>query len=84
MASHLTSHTEKKELEKIFKLMDKDGNGTLEREEIGEGYPLHFGIEITKEQVDDMFSAVDLDGNETIDFGEFCMATMSEHDLVTD
>jgi len=31
MASHLTSREEKKDLEKIFKAMDKDGNGTLDR-----------------------------------------------------
>ena len=29
IASHLTNKEEKKDLEKIFKLMDKDGNGTL-------------------------------------------------------
>jgi Ca2+-binding EF-hand superfamily protein len=34
MASHLTSQSEKKDLEKIFKSMDTDGNGTLDREEV--------------------------------------------------
>ena len=34
IASHLTSKEEKKELESIFKLIDKDGNGTLDKEEV--------------------------------------------------
>ena len=63
--------------------MDKDGNGSLEKEEILQGYEEHFGIQITSEQVDQMFTAVDLDGNNEIDFTEFVMATMSEKDLVT-
>jgi Ca2+-binding EF-hand superfamily protein len=31
IASHLTHKEEKKDLEKIFKLMDKDGNGSLDK-----------------------------------------------------
>ena len=51
IASHLTSKEEKKDLEKIFKLIDKDGNGTLEKEEVQKGYFDHFGITLTDEQV---------------------------------
>lgn len=47
MASHLTSKEEKKDLEKIFKAMDKDGNGTLDREEVLAGYEEHFGVAVT-------------------------------------
>jgi calcium-dependent protein kinase len=83
MASHLTSQQEKKDLEKIFKSMDIDGNGTLDREEVLQGYEEHFGVSITEETVDAMFKAVDLDGNECIDYSEFVMATMHEKDLVT-
>jgi hypothetical protein len=32
--------------------MDKDGNGTLSREEVLSGFEEHFGVGITKEQVD--------------------------------
>lgn len=44
IASHLTSKDEKKDLEKIFKLMDADGNGTLDKQEVMQGYEQHFGI----------------------------------------
>lgn len=62
--------------------MDKDGNGTLDRQEVLEGYEEHFGIAITEEAVDAMFAAVDIDGNGCIDYTEFVMATMNEKDLI--
>jgi calcium-dependent protein kinase len=83
MASHLTSKDEKKDLEKIFQSMDKDGNGTLDRQEVIDGYEEHFGVPITTETVDAMFKAIDLDGNNCIDYTEFVMATMNEKDLIS-
>ena len=82
IASHLTNKEEKKDLEKIFKLMDKDGNGTLDKEEVMQGYEEHFGVQMTDEQIETMFRAVDIDGNGTIDYTEFVMATMAEKDLI--
>ena len=49
MASHLTNKTEKTDLEIFFKNLDKDGNGTLDRDEILMGYEEHCGVEITEE-----------------------------------
>lgn len=83
IASHLTSKEEKKDLEKIFRAMDKDGNGQLDKDEILQGYEEHFGIPISEETVDAMFKAVDIDGNGSIDYTEFVMATMNEKDLIT-
>jgi Ca2+-binding EF-hand superfamily protein len=34
IAGNLVNKTEKKELEKIFRTMDTDGNGTLSRDEV--------------------------------------------------
>lgn len=83
IASHLTSKEEKRDLEKIFKAMDIDGNGELSKEEVLAGYEEHFGISISEEAVDAMFKAVDIDGNGAIDYTEFVMATMNEKDLIT-
>ena len=63
--------------------MDKDASGTLDRDEVFQGYEEHFGVAITEEQVDAMFKAVDIDGNGSIDYTEFVMATMNEKDLIT-
>ena len=38
IASHLTDKEEKTDLEKIFKLMDDDGNGNLDKDEVVAGY----------------------------------------------
>lgn len=49
------SKEEKEQLEKIFKAIDKNGDGHLSKEEILEGYEEHFGISISEEEVDRMF-----------------------------
>ena len=84
IASHLTKDEEKKDLDKIFKDIDVDGDGNLTKEEILQGYEKHFGIPISEEQVDEMFAKIDLDGNGTIDYTEFVMATIEEQNLITD
>ena len=65
-------------MDKIFKAIDVDGDGTLSKEEVLQGYENHFGIPITEEQVDEMFKKIDLDGNGAIDYTEFVMATINE------
>ena len=83
IASHLTQEDEKKDLDKIFKSMDIDGDGALSKQEVLLGYEQHFGIPISEEQVNDLFKRVDLDGNGTIDYTEFVMATIDEKNLIT-
>jgi calcium-dependent protein kinase len=83
IASHLTKDEEKRDLDKIFKEIDLNGDGNLSKEEVLLGYEQHFGIAITEEQVDDLFAKIDLDGNGTIDYTEFVMATINENNLCT-
>ena len=44
IAGHLTTKDEKADLERMFKLMDKDGNGSLDKEEVIAGYDEQFGV----------------------------------------
>lgn len=74
---------EKEYLEKIFKALDKNGDGHLSKEEILEGYEEHFGIPINEEDVDKMMKNVDIDGNGVIEYTEFVMATMNEKNMVS-
>lgn len=83
IATHLTRDEEKKDLDKIFKAIDIDGDGSLSRQEMMQGYEEHFGIPISEEQVEDIFSRIDLDRSGTIDYTEFIMATVNETTNVT-
>lgn len=83
IASQLLGKEEKDDLEKIFKALDKNGDGHLSKEEILEGYEEHFGVPINEEEVDRMIKNVDIDGNGCIEYTEFVMATMNEKNMVT-
>ena len=63
----------KEELEQLkaaFRFLDKDGNGTVEPEEIGEVLKT-LGIEITDEEIKDIMSNLDENGDGVMDFNEF-------------
>ena len=43
IASQLLSKNEKEQIDKVFRAMDKNGDGKLSKEEIKEGYGEYFG-----------------------------------------
>lgn len=61
IASQLLTKNEKENLAKIFKAIDKNGDGKLSKEEIFEGYDKFFGKHMEKEDLEKMFDAVDID-----------------------
>ncbi|CAM9355368.1 unnamed protein product, partial [Choristocarpus tenellus] len=63
------------EFREIFNLMDKDGGGTITKEELGELMDT-LGIDATPEEIDLMIDEIDQDSNGEIDFEEF-VAVMS-------
>jgi len=74
----LISKSEKDRLAKIFKAIDKNGDGKLSKDEILDGYEEHFGKHLDEDDLDRLFGAVDIDGSGFIDYSEFIMATMNE------
>jgi calcium-dependent protein kinase len=83
IASQLLSKAEKENLAKIFKALDKNGDGKLSKEEIYEGYEQFFGRTLDRPDVDKMFDAVDIDGSGYIDYSEFVIASINEKQLLT-
>lgn len=72
------SKNEKENLSKIFKAIDKNGDGKLSKEEIMEGYAEFFGKTLNKDDVDKLFDSVDIDKSGFIDYSEFVVASMNE------
>jgi len=70
-------------LAKIFKAIDKNGDGKLSKEEILEGYDLFFGKNLDKVDIEQMFDSVDIDKSGYIDYSEFVIASMNEKQLLT-
>ena len=83
MASQLMTKSEKLKIDETFRLMDKNGDGKLSREEIQHGYEEYFGKVMDEEQLNKMFDSVDLDKSGFIEYSEFVIATMNEKQLVT-
>ena len=84
IASQLLSKTERDNLSKVFKAFDKNGDGKLSLTEVKEGYLEHYGRIMSDEEVQAMFSAVDTDNSGFIDYSEFVVAAMNEHQLASE
>lgn len=83
IASQLLTKSEKENLAKIFKAIDKNGDGKLSKDEIMDGYDQFFGKNMDKDDINKMFDAVDIDRSGFIDYSEFVVAAMNEKNLLT-
>lgn len=83
IASQLLSKQEKEDIDKVFRAMDANGDGKLDKKEIQNGYAEYFGKTLSNEQVDEMFAQCDADGSGEIDYSEFVVATMNEKNLLS-
>ena len=72
---HNLTDSELAEFREIFNLVDRDGGGTITKEELGELMDT-LGIDATPEEIDLMINEIDQDSNGEIDFEEF-VAVMS-------
>ncbi|KAJ8603847.1 hypothetical protein CTAYLR_000292 [Chrysophaeum taylorii] len=74
-AARNMSESELVEFREIFNLVDRDGGGTITKEELGELMDT-LGIDASPEEIDLMIHEIDQDSNGEIDFDEF-VAVMS-------
>ena len=77
ISSHLVENQEKKELEEIFKRIDKDNNGVLSKEEIKQALE-ESELSADDNDVDSLFDAIDTDKSGFIDYSEFLASTIDQ------
>eukprot|EP01083_Nonionella_stella_P136817 416473_1 len=61
---------ELEELKQAFALLDKDGNGTVEPEEIG-AIMKKLGLDLSTDEITDIMASLDENGDGVMDFDEF-------------
>merc|ERR1719453_1017300 len=83
IASQLLSKQEKEQIDKVFRAMDLNGDGKLQKNEIKQGYAQYFGRELKDEEIDEMFAKVDSDNSGEIEYSEFVVATLNEKNLLS-
>lgn len=81
ISAQVANEKDRDDLLTAFKALDTDGNGTLTREEMKQGYHKVFGIPVSEvdAQVERIFDAVDSNKSGTIDFSEFLVAAATEY-----
>ena len=84
IASQLMRRQEKENLTKIFMALDKNGDGSLTREELLEGYTkLYKNKERARNEVESLMAIADVDNNGLIDYSEFLLATANRKEIVS-
>jgi len=81
IAENLISEAEKDKMRKIFKAIDKNLDGALDKSEIMEGLK-RIGYKNYEQEADRIFAQVDIDGDGEIEFDEWCKGTMNKRKLL--
>eukprot|EP00440_Ansanella_granifera_P062871 gb/GFBE01068174.1/.p1 GENE.gb/GFBE01068174.1/~~gb/GFBE01068174.1/.p1 ORF type:complete len:623 (+),score=141.17 gb/GFBE01068174.1/:1-1869(+) len=72
-------HHRLRDVHKVFREMDTNGDGVLQLHEMKSGFEKIFGANSKQTQdIEQMFRNLDLDGSGTIDYTEFCAAGIGE------
>ena len=71
------------DLQKAFKVLDKDNDGVLSKDELAQGYEKYFGQDAA-EMVDRIFVKADIDGSGEIDYSEWVVATIDKKKLLSE
>lgn len=84
MSSHMMNQNERVNLINTFKALDKDGDGTLSRTELVEGFKnIKMNIPNVEEYVDKIISSIDNNNSGIVDFTEFCVACSDQEDILS-
>jgi calcium-dependent protein kinase len=70
-------------LRKLFKFLDRNGDGTISKDELLMGYKA-FGEEISESTVNNIIEAIDNDNNGYIEYEEFIRSLLNKEKLLTE
>lgn len=72
MLRKLDENTAEEEIREAFKVFDSDGNGFINRQELG--YVMdNLGQKMEKEEIEALINEIDIDGDGQINYEEFYM-----------
>lgn len=82
------STSDHQDLIKAFKQFDKNGNGTISKDELIEGYKeLYADRNLSSAQlqleVDNIWMKIDMDGSGAIDYTEWTVGTINKANVIT-
>ena len=66
-----------------FKLLDKNGDGLLTKEELEEGMKDNKGV-INKNEIEEIFKRIDENNSGAIDYTEFVTASLNRKNMLSD
>jgi calcium-dependent protein kinase len=70
-------HSSLADIRDVFCMLDWNGEGTLDRRKVEEGFRRAFGH--VPEDMSSIFAHLDLDGTERVTYTEFCAAALGDH-----
>ena len=83
IVTQLIEEKEKRDLLKLFQVLDKNGDGKLSKEELLEGCDKVFGA-IAADDLQETFNNIDIDKSGSIDYNEFIMATLNDKHILSE
>ena len=84
IVAQLMTNKEKADLRSIFMSLDKNGDGTLTKDELLEGYAKFYkNRERARAEVEYLMANADVDGNGSMDYSEFLLAAGNKKQLLS-
>ena len=83
IASQLVTKKEIEDVSKLFRGIDGDNDGKLDKEELKKIYFQHYGKHLSEMELDQIYNKIDIDGSGKIDYSEFVVASMNEKELLS-
>ena len=78
IAAQCLTKNEKAGVDKIFKCLDSNGDGQIDKQDVKDGYAEYFGKYLSDREVKEIFDKIDVDRSGLIDYSEFLVAAMPQ------